>query len=169
MRLFIKNVCVKIWAFLASVLSIALIFTLSLPLSRPLVSLGAENVGTENVEKNGMELVSRREYSLFSTSSSAHFSSGETLAALPFIRGETVIFSTRNREKSKQAAQKIVSFYDAEINFTESVCGGVSYYCYSKKIGSSHSTIIGDQAVNLHVFVGDNEVRAGVPLIFGGY
>lgn len=169
MRLFLKNAFVKIWAFLATVLSLALIYTLSLPLSRPPVSLSAEKIGATNVEKSGKDVVSRREYSLYSASSSAEFSGGETLAALPFIRDETVIFSTDDREKSERAARKILSFYGAEIKFTESVCGGVSYYCYSKKIGTPHSKIIGDQAVNLHVFVSDNEVRAGVPLIFGGY
>ena len=94
MRFFIKKICVNAWAFVALALSFALVFTLSLPLSRPLVSLGTES---GIVNSNGREKVSRREYALFSASSSARFSGGETLADAFYTRGETVIFQTENK------------------------------------------------------------------------
>lgn len=173
MRFFIKKICVNAWAFAALALSFALVFTLSLPLSRPLVSLGAESGivnGMVNAQNsNGREKVSRREYALFSASSSARFSGGETLADAFYTRGETVIFQTENKAESEAAAKRIIAFFGADIKITESVSGGVSYYCYSKKIGSAQCKTIGKEAVNLHVFVSENEVRAGVPLIFGGY
>lgn len=158
MRLFIKNVCVKTWAFLATAFSFAVITALSLPLSRPLVSLSP--AGGEKT---------RREYALYSDSSSARFTRGETLADLPFISSETVIIQTGGKETGKEAARRILSFYGAEPRITENAGGGVSYYCYSPKIGSAQCKIVGGEAVNLHIFVKDNEVRAGVPLIFGGY
>lgn len=158
MRRFLKNLCVKAWAFFALLLSSALICLLSLPLSRPLVSLSAAG------EKNA-----RREYALYTASSSARFSYGKTLADLPFICGETVIFSTKNAEQSIATAREIAEYYGAAVVETERAGGGVSYYCYSRKIGSAQCVMLGGKAVNLHIFAKDGEVRAGVPLIFGGY
>lgn len=173
MRFFIKKICVNAWAFFALALSSALVFTLSLPLSRPLVSLGAESGIINGVinaqETDGQKKSLRREYTLYSASSSARFSSGEKLADALYTRGETVIFKTENKAEGEAAARRIISFYGAEVKITESVSGGVSYYCYSKKIGSAQCKTIGKEEINLHVFVSESEVRAGVPLIFGGY
>ncbi|MGN1051894.1 MAG: hypothetical protein ACI4SH_00730 [Candidatus Scatosoma sp.] len=158
MRRLLKNLCVKAWAFVALAFSITLIYLLSLPLSRPIVSLSA--AGGKNA---------RREYALYSASSSARFSEGKTLADLPFICGETVIFETESTEQSTAAAREIADFYGAAVVETERAGGGVSYYCFSQKIGLAQCVIVGGKAVNLHIFLKDGEVRAGVPLIFGGY
>lgn len=56
---------------------------------------------------------------------------------------------------------------DAPILFTETLDTGVCYYAYSPKIKYKKS--VNGKIVNLHVFIGQEHVKIGTPLIYGGY
>ena len=51
--------------------------------------------------------------------------------------------------------------------FIESTADGTNYYLYSDKV--KYLKIINGQKVNLQVFVGENRVVLGTPIIFAGY
>lgn len=64
-------------------------------------------------------------------------------------------------------AAEIVKNYEAEVLFTETVCGTVNYYCYTEKLGDTVK--IGEYAVNLHIAENAAQTAAGTPIIFGGF
>ena len=63
--------------------------------------------------------------------------------------------------------EKILSDFEAEILFVESIKEGQSLYAYSKKI-PYYKTISG-RRINLHLFVTKELVKVGTPLIFGSF
>lgn len=60
-----------------------------------------------------------------------------------------------------------LEYYGATIVFLEQTCYGTSLYGYSPKI--KYSTIINGEKINLHVFICENYVKVGSPIIFGSY
>jgi hypothetical protein len=57
--------------------------------------------------------------------------------------------------------------YKGEIVKVEEIPEGVSYYCYSNKI--KYCKEFKGKKVNLHVFIGENGVTVGSPIIFGSF
>lgn len=62
---------------------------------------------------------------------------------------------------------KFINEYDGEILKVEKIPQGVSYYCYTDKI--KYSKEFNGKKINLHVFVGENSVTVGSPVIFGSF
>lgn len=61
----------------------------------------------------------------------------------------------------------VLSAFEAKIVFTETTDDGISYYAYSDKL-KYYKTINGER-VNLHIHVSGDCVKAGTPLIYGGF
>ncbi|MBR2871513.1 MAG: hypothetical protein IKB98_09120 [Clostridia bacterium] len=62
---------------------------------------------------------------------------------------------------------EFLSHFDANLIFTETLSHGTSYYAYSPKI--KYSKKINGEKINLHVFVGKNNVKVASPIIYGSY
>ena len=62
---------------------------------------------------------------------------------------------------------ELLRAYRAEVLFTESAGGAVSYYCYSPLLGAG--ILLSGKQVNLHIAVGHGCTAAGTPVIFGGF
>ena len=78
------------------------------------------------------------------------------------IKGES--FKT---DKSDFDVEKFFLDMNAKLIFTESIFEGVSYYGYSDDI--KYGEMINGQKINLHVFVGKNQVKVGAPIIYGSF
>lgn len=76
------------------------------------------------------------------------------------VKGESVRYEG---DKYKELKEK----FEAELLFTESVCGVTNYYLYSPLLGET--VTINGYAVNLHLAVSGERTAAGTPLIFGGF
>ena len=57
--------------------------------------------------------------------------------------------------------------YSASVIFIEEIQEGVSYYAYTPKI--NYREEIFGKTINLHVFVGKNQVTMGTPIIYGSF
>ena len=62
---------------------------------------------------------------------------------------------------------EFLSDFNASLIFTERLSHGVSYYAYSPQI--KYSKNINGKKINIHVFVGDQNVKVASPIIFGSY
>ena len=82
--------------------------------------------------------------------------------SLKKVTGESAKISSRNFD-----VYDFFEKYNAEIVFTETVDGVVSYYGYSKDI--KYQTIIGGKRINLHVAKAKNLVTVGSPIIYGSF
>jgi hypothetical protein len=82
--------------------------------------------------------------------------------SLKKVTGESVKISSSNFD-----VYDFFEKYNAEIVFTETVDGVVSYYGYSKDI--KYQTIIGGKRINLHVAKAKNLVTVGSPIIYGSF
>jgi len=72
--------------------------------------------------------------------------------------------------KTKSEGFSVEEFFlsmDAQLLFTERTAEGVSYYGYGKNI--KYRERIKGCEVNLHVFVGKEEVTVGAPIIYGSF
>lgn len=106
----------------------------------------------------------RTEYYLNRASSQADIVSGLEPEELFFLEGESVTYETENGETFAKA---LIRRFRARVFAEETVCGVRSYYCYSPAL-SSCATIEGFK-INLHIAVRGNVVKAGTPIIFGGF
>ena len=68
---------------------------------------------------------------------------------------------------SSLTPQQIFEDFSAKLIETEEILEGISYYAFSPKI--KYRTMVGDKVVNLHVFVSDNKITVGTPIIFGSF
>ena len=60
-----------------------------------------------------------------------------------------------------------LSKFSAKLLFSESIEGGISYYSYSSKI--KYNQTVNGKKVNLQVFIGENSVKVGSPIICGSF
>lgn len=78
------------------------------------------------------------------------------------LTGESVICARG------ETAEEVMEKYKARKLFTETVCGITNYYCYTELL--PYETTLCGEKVSLHVAVNEEGVvKAGSPLIFGGY
>lgn len=70
-------------------------------------------------------------------------------------------------DKDNFSIAEFLEDFGAEIKFTESVKEGTSYYCYSGKI--KYREMVKGKIINLHVFIGSEQVTVGAPLIYGSF
>jgi hypothetical protein len=64
-------------------------------------------------------------------------------------------------------AKRILDLFGAKIMWVERLEHGISYYGYSDKI--RYRKVISSQAVNIQVFVSDERIVVGSPLIYGSF
>ena len=84
------------------------------------------------------------------------------------ITGESVCFALDGQaENAEMLAQEIADRYGAEILFTESAAGVVSFYCYTPIW--DNGIVLNGQTVNLHVAVAEQQCAVGTPIIFDGF
>lgn len=76
------------------------------------------------------------------------------------VKGESVRYEGNRYALLKEK-------YQAELLFTEEVCGIVNYYLYSSDFCGAVE--LNGCAVNLHIAVSGEETVIGTPLIFGGF
>ncbi|MBQ2701636.1 MAG: YwmB family TATA-box binding protein [Clostridia bacterium] len=81
------------------------------------------------------------------------------------IKGETVRFKTEKSEE--EFLKETLAKYQASVCFTERTDEILSYYCYSKRLGSG--IVLNGQTVNLHIAWKEGEAVLGTPIIFDGY
>lgn len=86
----------------------------------------------------------------------------ENLWLYPLRYGEACVVKKEGFDK----AEFFLSF-NATLIMTEEIDTGVNYYAYSPKV--KYCKEINGKKVNLHLFVGEQEVKMGSPLIFGSY
>ena len=106
----------------------------------------------------------RAEYYVYSASSQAEISDGLKPEEFFILEGESITYQT---EDGSAFADELVSRFRARVQSKESVCGVLSYYCYSPVLSSF--VVVGGEKINLHIAVRENEVKVGTPLIFGGF
>lgn len=80
------------------------------------------------------------------------------------VKGESCVAYI---EPSCESVDKILRDMEAKCVFKESTAYGTSYYCYSPKV--KYREYLNGKAVNLHLFLGDDRLIMGAPLIYGGY
>lgn len=111
------------------------------------------------------------DYYLYSPSSQAQMKKNLTLAELPYLQGQSGVYTLEEEGleglSAEQIAKKIEKEFGAKLLFTEEACGAVCFYCYSPRI--PQSVQLYGQRVNLHIAVRQETVAVGMPLIFGGY
>ena len=78
------------------------------------------------------------------------------------IRGESIRLELTNFD-----LDAFIKKYTAQILFIEQIEQGVNYYCYSPKM--KYRRLIDGFIINLHVFVGNECVSIGTPMIFGSF
>jgi len=76
--------------------------------------------------------------------------------------GESCVLKDENKSPSDVAKE-----LGGKILFTEETEAGVSYYGYSRKI--KYKEIINGKVVNFQIFKGENRVKIGLPIIYGGF
>ena len=76
--------------------------------------------------------------------------------------GEACVIST-----SSFCQQQFLKQYNAQLIFIETLDHGKSVYAYSPQI--KYCTYINGEKINLHLFIGDSQVKVGSPIIFGSY
>ena len=82
---------------------------------------------------------------------------------LSFYRyGEAVTFDGKNFR-----LEEILDAFNASLKFTEQTEFGVSYYAYSKDL--KYSCLVKGEKINLHVFINQDSVKLGSPILFGSY
>ncbi len=83
----------------------------------------------------------------------------------PFVKnrtGESCVIKT-GEEDAFRIAEKL----RGEILFTERTENGVSYYGYSAAV--KYREVLRGKEINFQIFIGDGAVKAGIPLIYGGF
>ena len=105
----------------------------------------------------------REVYSFSPSSNCAVFGEGEMgiIALSPAIKGESV------RLSDGVAAEEVVKYFNARLEFSEETEDAYSEYYYSPYLSSS--VRINGKKVNLHIAYSGDAVTVGTPLIFGSY
>lgn len=70
-------------------------------------------------------------------------------------------------EKDSFNIHKFIDKFDVTIIFTEEIDEGTSYYGYSNKI--KYKKQFNGRTINVHIFVGKEQVTVGSPIIFGSF
>ncbi len=70
-------------------------------------------------------------------------------------------------DKGKFSLESFIDEFNGEIIFQEKIDEGISYYGYSSEI--KYRKIMNGRAVNFHVFIGENSVTVGAPIIYGSF
>lgn len=65
------------------------------------------------------------------------------------------------------SVEEFLNDFAAQIMFTEETKEGTSYYAFSESI--KYSKTFNDKRINLHVFVGSEQVTVGSPVIYGSF
>ena len=78
------------------------------------------------------------------------------------IRGESF-----KADKDSFDMDAFLSDYSARVVFIEEIEEGISYYAYSPKIKYRFKLL--DKTINLQIFIGNNQVTVGAPIIFGSF
>ncbi len=106
----------------------------------------------------------KEEYYLYSPSSQAERTLSLQAEDLLFLEGISYEYETADGETF---AQEMIRSFRAVVLETETLDGVTSYYCYSPRLGSG--TVLFGCKINLHIAVKGDLVKAGSPIIFGGY
>ena len=78
------------------------------------------------------------------------------------IKGESVTF-----QKTNFSLDDFLKDFKAKIKVTENIESGVNYYAYSKKI--PYRQKVYGKTINLQIFVGEQTVKVGAPMIYGSF
>lgn len=81
---------------------------------------------------------------------------------LSAIKGESVYIDKDNFDM-----QRLLSHFNAKIVLEEQIEQGTSFYAFSPKI--KYRTKIAQKTINLHVFIAENYVAIGSPIIYGSF
>lgn len=81
---------------------------------------------------------------------------------LSALKGESVFV-----EKNSFSLQEFLQYFNAKIVLEEQIEEGISYYAYSPKI--KYRACVNEKTVNLHVFIAEDYVALGAPIIFGSF
>ena len=84
-----------------------------------------------------------------------------TYKALSNISGESC------RVGGHVTINDIFNRFNAQLVLVENHEGGTSYYAYAQII--KYKATLQGKTVNLHVFVGENGIKVGSPIIFGSF
>ena len=84
-----------------------------------------------------------------------------TYKTLSNISGESC------RVRGHVTKEEILNSFNARLVFEENHANGTSYYAYAQTI--KYRTIVRGENINLHVFVGENGIKVGSPIIFGSF
>lgn len=63
--------------------------------------------------------------------------------------------------------EQFLNYFNADIVFQENIEQGTSYFAYSSKI--RYCEFIKNKKINLHIFVAENYIKVGAPIIYGGF
>ena len=110
------------------------------------------------------DFTDRLELYLDENSSNAQIISVETIdyRFIKNIKGESFKI-----DKKCFSLDEFLNKTGGKVIFTETTEYGVSYYCYSNSI--KYRKQIRGEIINLHVFVGKEQVTIGSPLIYGSF
>ncbi len=78
------------------------------------------------------------------------------------IKGESY-----KADKQEFSLEDFLREFDGEILFVEKIGEGVSYYGKADKI--KYRKIYNGEIINFHIFVGENSVTVGAPIIYGSF
>lgn len=67
----------------------------------------------------------------------------------------------------KEKQTELIKDFNAQLILVENINQGTNYYYYSPKIRKS--VRVQSKTVNLHIFISENTMMAGSPIIFGSY
>ncbi len=114
------------------------------------------------------DIEGERTFYLNSSSSQALQVQTLRLSELFSVTGESVCFAVKNSaHTSMELVKSVAEHYDAEILFSESVCGVSSYYAYTP--AWKEFVVINGQAVNLQIAIQGSRCVVGTPIVFGGF
>ena len=156
-------VCKRVFRAIRLICAAAVAFCIALYFAAPLLfPLSAQPSGGTDRAK--------REYALYTPSSNATFvGKADFLDALLRVKGESAEWTESTAAEVRAAYERLKTHYSVRLTFTERIDGGTAYYCYAEKIGAAKAVCVNGFPVNLHVYIKDNGIKVGVPLIFGGY
>lgn len=132
---------------LASALCLIIIFSFFTLGAKPVFSKYAKtfNVYLSDSESSHYYTVNEKEFMTFKN-----------------VKGESIVI--QNKEFN---LTEFLNYFNAKIMITEHVEHGVSYYAYSPKI--KYRSCIFGKNINIHVFISEDNIVVGTPLIYGSF
>lgn len=82
--------------------------------------------------------------------------------ALKNVKGESCKI-----KKKDFSLDEFLREFDAELVHVEEIEQGISYYAFSKKV--KYKQKVFGKIINLHVFIGKEEITVGAPIIYGSF